>query len=372
MSRPTKPIRIAFCITDLDPGGAERALVQIATRLDRECWDPAVYCLSGPGELVSVLEQAGIPVTCFGACGVRDLGVVRRLAKEFRTFSPQVLQTFLFHANLLGRLAGYWASVPHIVSGIRVAEKRTRMHLVLDRITNRLVDVNVCVSEAVAEFSIERGGLNRGKTIVIPNGVDFARFSTAQPADLAEFGIPAESRVVVAVGRLDPQKGLTYLLEGMRSVVLHDDKRHLLLVGDGPQRDELIAMAKRLGIAEHVHFAGRRSDVPEILQACDCLVLASLWEGMANVVLEGMAAGIPVVATRVEGTAEQISDGVDGVLVTAASAEELAQGLETLFCNPARAADFVEKAQAKVSEHFTWDKVVAAYARLYHDIVNRA
>ncbi|QDT48131.1 Putative glycosyltransferase EpsD [Symmachiella dynata] len=369
MSPPSPPIRLAFCITDLDPGGAERALVQIVTRLDRTRWAPVVYCLSPPGDLVAVLEAADIPVTCFGASGLRSIGVIRQLARALKQNRPQLLQTFLFHANLIGRVAARWAGVPHIVSGIRVAEKRANLHLRLDRMTNALVACNVCVSQAVADFSILRGGLSPEKTIVIPNGVDYEKFAHAQPVSLTQFGIPPDSRVVVTVGRLDPQKGLTFLLPAFSEVHAQHPDAHLLLVGEGPQREELQTLTSELGLNACVHFAGWQAGVPGILKSCDCQVLASLWEGMANVVLEGMAAGIPMLATAVEGVAEQIASGENGIVVEAGSASALAVGLNQLLADPQGAQAMAERAQVVVEEGFTWDKVAAEYDRLYAEIV---
>jgi len=369
VSPPSPPIRLAFCITDLDPGGAERALVQIVTRLDRTRWEPVVYCLSPPGDLVAVLEAADIPVTCFGASGVRSIGVIRRLARALKQDRSQLLQTFLFHANLIGRLAARWAGVPHIVSGIRVAEKRANLHLRLDRMTNSLVAYNVCVSQAVADFSIERGGLSPEKTIVIPNGVDYEKFAHAQPVSLTEFGILSGSRVVVTVGRLDPQKGLTFLLQAFSELHAQHSDVHLLLVGEGSQREELQTLTSELGLNTHVHFAGWQADVPGILQSCDGQVLASLWEGMANVVLEGMAAGIPIVATAVEGVAEQIASGENGIVVEAGSASALVVGLNQLLEDSQGAQTMAARAQVIVKERFTWEKVAAQYDSLYAEMV---
>ncbi len=128
------PSSIALCITDLDAGGAEKALVQIARRLDRAVWDPVVYCLSQRGVLADDLEQAGIPTHCLNA-GPRDLLVILRLARLLRRQKPVLLQTFLFHGNLAGRLAAALAGVPVVVSGIRVAEREKTWHLRLERWT---------------------------------------------------------------------------------------------------------------------------------------------------------------------------------------------------------------------------------------------
>ena len=137
------PTRIAFCITELDPGGAEQTLVQLATRLDRQDWEPRVYCLGPEAALVKPIQDAGIPVTCFGARGIADSLVLFRLASQLEKFQPTVLQSFLFHANIMGRFAAKLARVPVVVSGIRVAEQRSSWPLRIDRWSNGLVDKNV-------------------------------------------------------------------------------------------------------------------------------------------------------------------------------------------------------------------------------------
>jgi glycosyltransferase involved in cell wall biosynthesis len=363
------PIRIAFCITDLDPGGAERALVQLVTRLDRTRWDPAVYCLSKPGTLVEALERAGISVTCLGARGVRDIGALFQLRRELKRFGPKLVQTFLFHANILGRLAAAWAGVPHCVSGIRVAEKRSRWPLYLDRATNRFVETNVCVSRAVAEFSSSAGGLSRSKLVVIPNGVDVATFADAPPVDRAEVGIPADARIILAVGRLDPQKGLEFLIESAASLVTRFPDVHFLLVGGGSLRGQLVRQLADLRLQSRVHFCGWRPDIPSVMKLACGLALPSLWEGMPNVVLEAMAAGLPVVASDVEGVAELVVPGETGFLVPSKSVEDLTNALSKLLSDPERARRMGQAGQRRVASEFSWDRMAAAYAELYEKLI---
>jgi starch synthase (maltosyl-transferring) len=364
-----RPIRIAFCITDLDPGGAERALVQLVTRLDRTCWEPAVLCLSGPGAMVEVLHSAGIPVTCLGARGRSDWGVILRLKRELRQFQPEIVQTFLFHANIAGRLAGRLARVPHCVSGIRVAERRSRWPLWLDRVTNRLVATNVCVSRAVADFSINVARLPRAKVVVIPNGVDVAPFATAAPIDLSALGLPASARMIIAVGRLDPQKGLVHLLEAFPTLAAEHDDVHLLLVGDGPERARLARIVAEQGLTHRVHFAGWRPDVPRLLKSAYCLALPSLWEGMPNVVLEAMAASLPVVATRVEGVDELVVPDQTGLIVPPGSPTELGDALESLLSDSDRARAMGKAGRERVESQFSWDTAAASYEALYRQIL---
>ena len=365
VSSSPQPVPVAFLITDLDPGGAERALVQIVTRLDRGRWQPSVVCLSRAGALVPELEAAGIPVTCLGARrGWQFPIVVRRLARELRRTRPEIVQTFLYHANVAGRIAGRLAGVPRVVSGIRVAEKRSRLRLWIDRWTDRLVDRHVCVSNDVARFSIDVGQLPADKVIVIPNGVDAERFANARPADLAQFGIPSGSRTLLFVGRLDPQKAPRSLMAAIEPLLDASKDVHLLLVGDGPLRSEVerVALSRNPG---YVHFAGWRPDIPEIMRASYCLLLASRWEGLPNVVLEAMAAGLPVVSTDVEGISDLIEDGVTGRVVASGSPAAFREAVRGLLDDPGRAAAVAQAAQVIVRSDFTWATIASHYDSLF-------
>ncbi len=362
------PIRIAFCITDLDVGGAERMFVELVTRLDRLRWDPRVYCLSGPGALVARLQAAEIPVICFGAKNVRHLGVISRLAAELKSFSPALVQCFLFHANFVGRLAAWRAGVPRVVCGIRVAERRSRVPLWLDRLTQGLVDHNVCVSQAVAEFSIRLSGLKPSKISVIPNAVDFERFANAVAVDRSSLGLSA-APLVLFVGRLDPQKAPFNLLEAFAHLLERHPDWQLLFVGDGSLRVSMDDWGAKRGVGNRIRIVGWRPDVPELLKAADLLALPSLWEGMPNIVLEAMAAGLPVVVSRVEGTEELIRDGETGLLVTPGSATELERQIESILTSPELSSRVRSAAQLAVQKLFTMDRMVSAYEQLYARLV---
>ena len=373
MSSVDGPISIAFCITELDPGGAERALVQLVTRLDRQHWEPVVYCLAGEGELVAELKSRSIPVACLGARGVGSLGVIPRLSSLLRKQRPAILQTYLYHANIVGRIAGRMARVPHIVSGIRVAEQRSRFRLWLDRKTDRWVERHVCVSEAVAKFSLERGRLPTEKIVVIHNGVDAERYRDATVADTTQFGVPAGAPIVLFVGRLDQQKGPLDLIHAFRLLAARHNNVHALFVGEGPLREEIEAAILESQLQHRVHLLGRRNDVPELMKAASCLALPSLWEGLPNVVLEAMAAGLPVIATQVEGTTELLQGGGGngdlGLLVPVGNPASLAEGIERILIRPDESNAMSVKSQHYVSLNLTWDDTASAYAQLYHDLL---
>ncbi len=364
---------ITFLITELDPGGAERALVQIATGLSPDDWKRSVICLGDRGALADTLEDAGIPVTCVGARRASSLRglwkVTAGLARELCRQQPVVLQTFLWHANIVGRIAARRAGVPHVVSGIRVAEKRGRWRLRLDRWTEPYIDRHVCVSQAVADFSIRESGLSPHKTVVIPNGVDIAMFRDADPVALSAFGIPVDATILLSVGRLDPQKDPLTLVRAVARLAPDRPDLHLLLIGHGTLEAEIAETSEAVGIAERVHLAGWQPDIAGIMRSSDVFVLTSLWEGLPNVLLEAGASGLPIVATRAEGVSEIVEDGVTGHLVNIGDEQALAAAIDRVLGEPVVAAESADRLQRHVAERFTWSAVVTQYADLYRSLL---
>ncbi|MFV0446289.1 MAG: glycosyltransferase [Planctomycetaceae bacterium] len=357
--------RIAFCITDLDVGGAERALMRIVTGLRPLGWEPKVWCLSGPGELVQPLIDAGIPVECLRAKSHRPWTAVRQLTKGLREWRPALLQTFLFHANIAGRVSACRAKVPVVVSGLRVAEWDAPWRMRLDRWTQRLVTMNVAVSRGVADFSVEEVGLSRDKLCVIPNGVDLEPYQTATPIDWRTVGLPVNARVITMIGRLHPQKDPDLFIHAAVPLLAEQPDLHVVLVGDGPRRRPLQEQIASKHLSGRVHLLGRRDDIPSILKGSTACVLPSRWEGLPNVVLEAMAAGCPVVATDVEGTRELVEHDVTGRLIPAGATDALTAEIRWVLDHPAAAQQQSKSAQRVVSTRFTWNIVVAEYDQLY-------
>lgn len=364
------PTRIAFCITELDAGGAERILTQLVLGLDRAEWQPEVWSLGPAGYYVESLTSAGIPVHCLDAVHAWDAPrILWKLRSDWKRFQPALLQTFLFHANVFGRIAGWMAGVPHVVSGIRVADRRSRFYSRVDRWTNRLVDRNVCVSQGVADYCIHECGFAPDKITVIPNGVDAQRFVQAAAINWTELGLPDDAQVLLSIGRLEEQKGIDTLIDAFREIASRFPRAHLVQVGEGPDRVNLHARIVSSALAERVRLVGRRTDVPQLLAGATAFVLASRWEGMPNVVLEAMAAGLPVIATQVEGTAELLSEGETGWLVPTNDPHALAARIEAVLSDLDAARARGCAAQTSVKNHFTVDAMVARYATLYRQLL---
>jgi glycosyltransferase involved in cell wall biosynthesis len=368
-------IRVALCITDLDIGGAERCLTTIAVRLDRSRFEPVVYCL-GPrpsradASCVPILEASGVEVHFLDARGAWQFPfVVHRLKRLLAAQNPHILQTFLFHANFVGRIAGRWAGVKTVLAGIRVAEHAAQWHLWLNRLTQHWVDRYVCVSRAVAAFSVVHTGLPREKLVVIPNGIDLAKYPAEQPADLREFGIAAGRRAITFVGRLELQKGVDCLIASAPEWLANVPDCDLLLVGEGRLRPSLEAACKKAGIADRVHFAGWRSNVPAILAACDLLVLPSAWEGMPNVVLEAMASRRPVVASDVEGVRELLGPNAPGQTISYGDTQAMSAAITAFLRSPELSKASGLENRRRAEEHFPVAAMVRAYEDLWESLV---
>ncbi len=361
---------VSLVITDLDVGGAERALVSLATGLDRRRWLPNVVNLSGSGALVEPLEASGISVESLNVDRRRPVQAIAKLASALRRSNPRLVQSFLFHANLATKLAAPWAGRPWVVGGLRVAERQQAWHLTFDRLTSRLSTGSVCVSEGVRRFSLEVGRLDPGRLVTIPNGVNVSAIDCEIASDRANLGVPPDAFLTLYVGRLDPQKGLGFLLEAAAKVAQIRPDWHLVVAGDGPLRDSLRSQAETFpSLSDRVHWLGRRDDVPSLLKSADLLILPSLWEGMPNVVLEAMAAGLAVVATKVEGTEDLVIPEQTGWLVPPSDSEALAQTLLEAANDRDRLQRFGEAARARVEAQFTPARVVEAYEQLWAGVL---
>jgi glycosyltransferase involved in cell wall biosynthesis len=364
--------KVALVITDLDVGGAERALTALATRLPASRWQVGVFCLSGPGPLAEVIRGAGLPCECLDVGRRNPIRAVARLAASLRRFGPDLIQSYLFHANLAARVAAPWAGRPRpkVLGGIRVAERQKRWHLTLDRWTSRLCAGEVCVSRGVLAFSRDVGKLDPSRLTVIPNGIDPAPYDAAEPVGRATIGVPDDAHLALCVGRLDPQKGLPDLLDAAERVIARRPTWHLALAGDGPERAWLLATIEgRPLLRDRVHWQGRRDDVPGLLRTADVLVQASHWEGMPNAVLEAMAARRAVVGTSVEGTEDLVVPGETGWLVPPRDPPALAQALDEAAAGPDRCRRYGEAGRLRVEREFSLDAVVAAYERLWADVL---
>jgi glycosyltransferase involved in cell wall biosynthesis len=368
MGAVSRPVRVLFVIDELDVGGTEQQILELVKRLDRR-YHPMVCCFR-PGRVSREIERAGIPVFVFRKRGKVDLRLVWALRRLMRRERVDLVQTYLFTANTWARLAAILARVPIIVSSERNVDIwESGYKRLLGRWLDRWTQCTVANSEAVKTYLVGKG-LPDDKTRVIHNGVDWQRFtgSVTSEATKAELGIPPHHAVVGLLARLEPQKDPRTFLRAAARLAEAMPAVSFLVVGGGSLEADLRRMAGELGLGPRTVFTGPRRDVSELLAVCDVSVMSSLKEGMSNTIMESMAAGKPVVATRVGGNPELIDDGVTGFLVPTRDPARLAAAIHEVLADPPRAKAMGLKGRARITERFSADAMVEATERLYDEL----
>ncbi len=328
---------------------------------------------------METVERAGIPVRT-GGMGPGELyrapwkllAAEGRLAAWMRTIKPHVVHAFLPLVSLMGAAAGRACRVPLVVTGRRALgthQDRYPMLRVADRLSHRLSHRVTVNSRAVWRDTLRRDRIPSRKLVLIHNGIETQPFDQAarrSRATRSALQIPQGYQVVVAVANLIPYKGHADLVEAAARVLARVPRTVFLFAGeDRGIQAFLERRAAGLGILDHIRFLGLRADVPALLAAADVAVLASHEEGFSNSLLEAMAAGLPVVATRVGGNPEAVVEGKTGWLVPPRDAGTLAHRLVDLLEDPARARAWGRNGRVRVERCFSADKAARLHERLY-------
>ena len=335
-----QPYRVAFVIGELGKGGAEYQLHELLRCLDRERFTPHVFALASGGFWAEPIRRLGVPVTEFPYRRSTDLQRLVGLRRALRAFAPTILHTTLWSGNCYGRLAATGLGIPVVITAERNVIRRPRWQVVLERVLDRVTDAYVVNCAAITTELTERGGIDRAKVHVIPNGIDLARlppFTRDRRAARSAAGFDPDRRLVAQVGRLSAQKDYPTFLRAAATVAAAEPDVDFLVVGDGELRGELEALATSLGIGDRVRFTGQRDDVPALLGGVDVLALTSLFEGLPNVVIEAMATGAVAVATDVGGCRELIVPEETGLLVSPGDPVGVATAVRQVLRDPALA-----------------------------------
>jgi len=320
------------------------------------------------------LRARGVRVVSLAGAGKWDPRVLTKLHRLMRTEQPDVIQAFLFWANVAARLLRWAGNRCLIISSYHdeIVTEGWFTRLV-DRWTMRWTDSIVCCSKAVWQSVKCRIGGGDKACAIIPFGVETARFLEDSNQSV---GTPVRKIPVVGtICRLvEPKKGLRYLLEAVAMLNRpdRDPVCELVIVGEGPAEGQLRSLSEQLGTASHVRFTGVRRDIPAMLAQMDMFVLPSLYEGFGIAILEAMAAAKPVVATTVGGIPEFLPAGHCGLLVPPGDAPALAQAIEQVLQQPEKARCMGRLGREHVREHYAIDAVVRQHERLYEQCLVEA
>jgi sugar transferase (PEP-CTERM/EpsH1 system associated) len=357
-SHPVR-IRVVHLVINLDVGGLERVVLDQIRHADRNRIEPGVVCLAGEGRLASEARAQGVSVRALAVHGHPFSGV-RRLATELRTLRPDVLHTHDASPHLLGALAGRLARVPVVVHTRHChTVGLTRRQALGMRVASALSDAVVAVSEDSAARLRRLEHVAPSKSPVIRNGVDLSAFA---PGDR---WTRAPGLRVASVGRLAPIKDFGTLLRAAALVVRALPGFQLDIIGDGPCRRELEELNASLGLGTRVRFLGEQEHIRHLLATADLFALASTSEGLSMSILEALASGLPVVATKVGGNPEVVADGSTGFLVPPADPASLASALLRVLSDPQRLVSMGRAAREGAERHFDLRDVAARYEELY-------
>jgi len=374
-------IKILYVTVSMELGGTERQLYELAAGLDRERFHPHVCCLRGGGPLSGEFDKIGIPVVIFqhprlgSSQNVRNLHIflsqVRALVRLYREVKPSIVHAFLPIAYVVAGLAARLARVPVLVTSRRGLGYNLERHFFFRQLGNMVncwADAVVANSEAVRDDTLARERIDAAKLSVIYNGVK-APAGCGSGDRRADLGKEIAGPIVCCVANFFPYKGHLELLAAASTVVKSFPGAAFVFVGDGIQRPEIEHRMRELGLGENVVMLGSRSDARTIMGFSDMVVLASHEEGFPNVILEAMAVGKPVVATRVGGVPEAVEDGYTGLLVPPHDPESLAAAILRLLSNRDVAIEMGRRGLERVREHFTIDRMVKSYETLYEKLM---
>jgi glycosyltransferase involved in cell wall biosynthesis len=381
----TDAVKVMKFVRAFFPGGTERQFVNLALALEPSRLAVHFGCLRRSGELLEEIDARGIPVFDYDVRTFRHPRVISaqfRLARDIRRHGIAIVHTYGFSANVFGIPAAKLAGA-RVVASIRdmgVYLSTTQRHV--QRLICRFADHILVNATAIRDWLVE-DGYDGSRITVVPNGIDLGRFAQPRIAGSVhrELGLPVDAPLIGVVGRVTRLKGIEDFLSAAAMIAARFPAARFLIVGDGfavqgrtvvpdeAYMGELTSLAAQLGLQDRVVFTGFRADVERILAELSVSVLPSLSEGLSNALLESMAAGLPVVASRVGGTGEAVEDGENGLLVPPSDPHAIADAVCRLLDGPSLALRLGHAAHRSVAERYSMNRVAESTSRIYEALL---
>ncbi len=376
---PNGSIRVLKVLPTLHCGGTENQVTTLSRALADDGFDLEVACMHRVGPLVTALTDRDVPLREYPISSFlspRAIGQQVRLARHIVSRRLHIVHAYSFYGNVFAIPPAAAAGVPVIIASVRdrgvyLTPRQTRAQKYVCHLADRIL-VN---AEAVKGWLLEQGyPLN--KIVVIHNGVDVNRFDTPPDSHRVreQLGLTRDEPMVTVVSRLTPLKGLEQFIDAASLLASWFPTVRFLIAGEasadhGDYVTTLKQSAEQMGVGRRVLFIGHRVDVPAVLGSAAVSVMPSLNEALSNALLESMAAGAPIVATRVGGTPEAIAHGHTGLLVPAGDPRALSQAIARLLNEPALAATLGRAARQSAESNFSLPRMVAATEQLYRDLL---
>jgi sugar transferase (PEP-CTERM/EpsH1 system associated) len=360
-----RTLRVMHVVYSLQPGGMEHGVVKLVNGLDPSRIESAV-CATKPGGTLTSAVSPTVPVFELNRRAGNDPRLVRDLYRLFRRIRPDIVHTHAWGTLIEGLVAARVAGVPAVVHGEHGTLQLKAHQRWVQRRAWSAADCVLSVSTRLAERIARETGFPVARIRTIRNGVNLSRFGRIERvAARRQLGLDAGARVAIAVGRLVPVKDHMTLLDAVAALRQEGLETTLAIAGDGPLKQALVERCAALGMAGAVKFLGHRTDVETVLAAADVFAISSTSEGLSNTILEAMAAGLPVVATRVGGADEMVEDGCTGLLVEASSVPALAAGLRRVLGDQDAGRVMGLAGRARAQAEFSLEGMVGRYESMY-------
>jgi len=356
-------------------GGVQQQIFSLIKSYNKDLFNPIFCCLGNKEKIAEKLEKNGIEVITLNRTNYNRLSfkIIKDLYKIIKEKNIHILRTHRYRSNLYGRIAGWLAGVPVIISSVHDnyrSDKKIERKL-MNKILSIITDKIVAVSESIKNDIIRYDKINPSKIEVINNGVDTLIFRP-QSKDyelLKSLGINNDDIVIGFVGRIVPAKGLEYLLEAFSYLKKEINNIKLLIVGDGAILKDLKNYSIELGISKYSIFTGERQDIQKILSCIDIFVMPSIAEGLPNALLEAMSSGKTVVTTKVGGIPEIIKDRFNGLIIPDKNSEMLAKAIKELITDKDLSEKLGENARHFIIENYSIEAVNKKWETLYLSIL---
>ena len=378
-----KPISILFVVDGLEFGGGERTFLQLIEGLPKERFRIYVST-SRDGIFSKVLNDKGIAVNHLDLSKRVNFENIRELRRLIQTNKIDIIHSQGGRADFYARLNGrplrpgtkVVSTIATPVEGYDVNPLKKIIYCFFDRLSERFVDRFIVVSEALRRTMIDGHNVTPDKVIKVYNGIELNEYrpNTSDRSSLHirnEYGIGTTDVIIGAIGRLVWQKGFGYLIKALPEIAKRHPAVKVIFVGDGPYRESLEMLCRQLGVEDKTIFTGYRSDIKEFLSAMDIKVIPSLAEGFPMVTLEAMAMEKPIVATSIDGITEQITDGVEGILVPPMDPNAIAAAINRIIENKELARSLGSAARKRVEREFTVETMINETEKVYRLLLNQ-
>ena len=359
-------MKVCFLITGLGIGGAERHLFNIVPRLNFENF---IISLTDNDEFGKKIEEKGVKVYYLGLNKYNLPFVILKFRKIIKEEKPDVLDTYLIHSNLFGRIFGNLFGVKKNISSVRSDYSRFKLLKMIDKITKNLVDLFILNSKALLFYVHNTNQVKMENIKVIPNGIDlknlYSKIDNNYDIRL-DLKLEMDHFIIISTVRLIKDKNINVLIKAMKFV---DENICLVIVGDGPERDNLLNLVNRLNLNERIYFLGVRHDIPNLLNSADIFILPSVREGMSNALLEAMALKKICIVSNIPQNKELINDGYNGLTFNPQSEKELALKIQEVYEEKSKFKTFGFESFNIIEKKFNMKRIAKSYEETINSLI---